>query len=75
MPATPRSEATGAVPPPGKTAAGNPNSFAVPTCMNRKAAMILRMDSRYGDHDRQRDKRPESFTGASTYYGESYLRD
>jgi hypothetical protein len=47
-PAMPSSDAMGAVPPPGKMAAGNPISLAVPTCMNRKAATILRMLRRYG---------------------------
>src|SRR5437667_401598 len=47
-PAMPSSDAMGAVPPPGKMAAGNPTSFAVPTCMKRKAATIRRMLRRYG---------------------------
>src|SRR2546429_47283 len=40
MEATPASDATGAVPPPGMIAAGNASSLAVPNCMKRKAATI-----------------------------------
>src|ERR1051325_9975575 len=48
IPAMPASVVIGAVPPPGMMAAGNANTLAVPTCMNRKAATILRMLRRYG---------------------------
>src|SRR5437773_12070322 len=54
MPAMPGSDVIGAVPPPGMIAAGNAISLAVPTCVNRKAATILRMLSRYGARVPQR---------------------
>src|SRR5258707_12160526 len=41
---------TGAVVPPGKMAAGNPNHFAEPTWKNRKATTILRTLSSCGAH-------------------------
>src|SRR5690242_13464691 len=44
----PGSDARGAVPPPGMTAAGKANSFAVPNWMNRKAAMSRSTLSRAG---------------------------
>src|SRR5687768_6437647 len=59
-PAIPGSDAIGAVPPPGITAAGKPSTFAVPTWMNRKAATMRRMLRRYGLQDRQRANRVES---------------
>src|SRR5437763_4712309 len=63
MPAMPGSDVMGAVPPPGMMAAGNAISLAVPTCVNRNAATILRMLSRYGARDCQRATGLESFTG------------
>src|SRR6266545_6946605 len=47
-PAMPANEPIGAVPPPGMIAAGNASSLAVPNCVKRNAATILRMLSRYG---------------------------
>src|ERR1700694_1902744 len=49
-PAKPGSDARDAVPPPGMTAAGKANSFAVPNWMKRKAATIRSVLSRYGAH-------------------------
>ena len=62
-PAKPGSELSGAVLPPGMTAAGNASSFAEPNCAKRNAATMRKVLRKYGAHDFQRAIRLVSLVG------------